>query len=53
MSKVIDKVQYYNIMDDLFVCCDEHQFRYYCKAHDERMGCQFCEFNPYSECECE
>jgi hypothetical protein len=47
----IDSNTYYNIADELFVCCDEHQFRYYCKAHGERQGCQFCEFDPSKECE--
>ena len=53
MSTVIDQTQHYEIVDRLFVCCDEHQFRYVCKAHGESMGCQFCEFDPYQKCECE
>ena len=52
MSKVIDRTPHYNIIDELFVCCDEHQFRYYCKAHQERMDCQFCAFDPYGPCDC-
>jgi len=52
LSRVIDKNDYYTIIDELFVCCDEHQFRYYCKAHQERMDCQFCAFDPYGPCDC-
>lgn len=52
MSEVIDKNDYYTIIDELFVCCDEHQFRYYCKVHEERMDCQFCAFDPYGPCDC-
>jgi hypothetical protein len=52
MSKVVDTNKFYNIHDELFVCCDEHQFRYYCKAHSERMNCQFCGFDPNSACDC-
>jgi hypothetical protein len=50
---VIDQNKFYKIMDELFVCCDEHQFRYACKKCDEYMGCQFCSFNPDEPCECE
>jgi hypothetical protein len=52
MTDTIDSTEHYNIKDELFVCCDEHQFRYYCKAHEEKMDCQFCGFNPYGECGC-
>jgi len=52
LSRVIDKNDYYTIIDELFVCCDEHQFRYYCKAHQEPMNCQFCGFDPYGPCDC-
>ena len=50
---VLDQTKYYNIMDELFVCCDEHQFKYSCKKCYEPMGCQFCAFNPDEPCECE
>ena len=53
MSTTIDTTDFYRIVDETFVCCDEHQFVYYCKAHSEKMGCQFCEFNPYGKCECD
>ena len=36
-----------------FICCDEVQYRYYCDNHFSPMGCQFCEFDPYENCECE
>jgi hypothetical protein len=52
LSRVIDRTPHYEIIDELFVCCDEHQFRYYCKAHQERMDCQFCAFDPYAPCDC-
>lgn len=48
----IDQTEFYLIEDALFVCCDEHQFRYRCKRHDEMMGCQFCAFDPYGPCDC-
>jgi hypothetical protein len=53
MSKPIDTTEFYEIMDKLFVCCDEHQFTYYCKAHGEKMGCCFCEFNYDEPCGCD
>lgn len=52
MSKIIDSTKYFDIHDELFVCCGEHQFRYVCKKHRNRMGCMFCEFDPYTACEC-
>jgi hypothetical protein len=36
---------------DQFICCEELQYRYFCDEHFEQMGCQFCEFNPYENCE--
>jgi hypothetical protein len=52
MPKVIDSNKYYDILDELFVCCDEHQFRHVCKKHRERQGCSFCAFDPYGPCDC-
>ena len=49
---VIDQNKFYNILDELFFCCDEQQFRYVCKKCEEYMGCQFCTFNPYEACDC-
>jgi hypothetical protein len=34
-----------------FICCDEIQFAYYCENHFEKMGCMFCQFDPYTNCE--
>ena len=48
----LDQTKFYNIQDELFVCCDEHQFRYTCKKCGEYMGCQFCAFDPYQPCDC-
>lgn len=48
----IDETEFYEIIDEAYMCCDEHQFKYYCKKCYEFMGCQFCQFDPYSECEC-
>jgi len=50
---IIDETEFYNITDEFFVCCDEKQCVYYCKAHDEPMDCQFCDFDRYSQCGCE
>lgn len=47
----IDQTEFYDISDQAFVCCDEHQFKYHCKTCSEFMGCQFCEFDPYSQCD--
>ncbi len=53
MATTIHKTKYYEIKGDRFVCCGEVQYRHACKAHDEIMGCQYCEFDPYAPCECE
>ena len=50
---VIDQNEFYEIIDRQHFCCDESQFVYVCKAHGEQMGCYFCEFDPYGNCECE
>ena len=42
----------YKILDETFVCCDEHQFRYWCKACEDTMDCQFCGFDPYNPHDC-
>jgi len=52
LSKVIDQTKYYNIIDEIHMCCDAQQFIYYCKAHEERMGCYFCEFDYTEPCDC-
>ena len=51
MSRVLDETEYYEIVDVAFMCCDEHQFRHYCKTCNEFMGCMFCEFDSYSQCD--
>lgn len=53
MSSVIDQTRFYWVMDESHYCCDEVQFRYVCKAHDEYQGCYFCQFDYNKECECE
>ncbi len=52
MTTTIHETKHYKIKGDNFVCCGEVQYRHTCKEHDEIMGCQFCEFDPYSPCEC-
>ena len=48
MNIEIDDEKYYYIEDEQHYCCDESQFKYYCKICDEFMGCYFCEFS-YTE----
>ena len=52
MSKTIDNNAHYSIRDEQFYCCGETQFRHVCKKHQTRMGCMFCEFDPYAACDC-
>ena len=52
MSTTITRGEHYSILDELFVCCDEHQFRYQCNNCEEVMDCQFCGFDPYAPHEC-
>lgn len=33
-------------------CCGEYQVVEYCFKSDVRQGCSYCEFDPYSQCEC-
>jgi hypothetical protein len=33
-------------------CCDEYQDVQYCFKSNIRQGCAFCDFDPYSQCEC-
>lgn len=53
MRKKVIQTEYYNITDKIHICCDEQQFRYYCKAHSEFMGCYFCTFDYTEPCDCE
>lgn len=34
------------------VCCGEYQDVLYCFRSNVKQGCAFCEFDPYSVCEC-
>ena len=45
--------KFYLTSYEVFMCCDEVQYRYYCDNHFTKMGCQFCSFDPYSDCECD
>ena len=53
VSRPIDQTKYYDIMDDIHICCDAQQFRYVCKAHGESMGCYFCTFDYTEPCGCD
>ena len=35
-----------------FFCCDELQDVIYCEAHDEPQGCQYCDFDYDTPCQC-
>jgi len=48
----IHSTKFYTIHEPTFMCCDQSQFTYYCKAHEEKMGCYFCSFDPEKECGC-
>lgn len=52
VTNPIDSNTYYEFLDETFVCCGSQQFRARCKAHHERQGCMFCEYDPYAKCEC-
>jgi hypothetical protein len=53
LNNQIDENEFYQIVDEMFYCCDESQFKHYCKKHTEFMGCYFCQFDYTQECECE
>lgn len=55
MDKILSQIEFYNILDEtnFFFCCGESQFIHICKAHDEVMGCYYCEFDYSKPCECE
>lgn len=52
MTQVIDKTEFYRIVDKQHFCCDESQFKYYCESCDEFMGCYFCEFDYTEKHDC-
>lgn len=45
---------FYSLLNgnESFVCCGEYQDVQYCFKSDIRQGCVFCEYDPYSPCEC-
>jgi hypothetical protein len=47
----IDETKFYTIHEPTWMCCDEFQFTYVCKAHGEKMGCYFCEFDYDKPCD--
>jgi len=53
LMTIISEDANYKILDESFVCCDEHQFRYWCKVCEDTMDCQFCGFDPYNPHDCE
>jgi hypothetical protein len=53
MTMKIKLNEYYYQTEDGFFCCDEYQYRTYCEAHVELMGCYYCEFDYSKPCECE
>jgi hypothetical protein len=53
VSNTIDQTKYYNIIDEIHICCDAQQFRHICKAHGEYMGCYFCTFDYTEPCGCD
>lgn len=49
---MIAETEFYTIDEPTFMCCDQSQFTYHCKAHREKMGCYFCAFDYTQECGC-
>lgn len=50
-KKPIDSTPLYNIYEPTWFHCGESQFRYVCKAHEEAMGCYYCEFDYSQPCD--
>lgn len=52
--KLIEETEYYtiDIEGNTFMCCDQSQFVYRCKEHEEEQGCMFCEFVVEDSCNC-
>jgi hypothetical protein len=46
----IDTTEFYEIADETWMHCDASQFKHYCIAHNELMGCYFCEFDYTKPC---
>jgi len=53
IKEYLHETEFYFIVDEIKIHCDEQQFIYVCKAHGETMGCYFCEFDYSTDCECE
>jgi hypothetical protein len=51
LDTYIDQNEFYLIKDEQLLCCDELQFKYVCKTHEETMGCYYCEFDYSENCE--
>jgi len=45
---------YYSFVESFqsIVCCGEYQDVLYCFKSNTKQGCSYCDFDPYSECEC-
>ena len=48
----VSKYFYTTTTAEQFVCCGELQDRNYCYKSNVAQGCQFCDYDPYSVCEC-
>ena len=53
LNNVISRDQNYRVVDEMYFCCGEMMFRYYCEKCDEFMGCYFCEFDYTEAHECD
>lgn len=49
---IIETTDYYRIVGETYLCCDELMFRYYCLDCEEFMGCYYCQFDYTEPCEC-
>lgn len=48
---VIDQTQYFYVIDQQYMHCDEMQFIYQCKACGNEPYCYFCGFDYNKPCE--
>lgn len=51
MRDTIDSTEFFYIIDEQHYCCDESQFKYYCKNCYEWQGCYYCSFDYNQPCE--
>lgn len=49
---ILETTEFYRVSSEQHLCCDEFQFRYYCRTCDEFMGCYFCEFDYNEKHDC-